>query len=268
MHLPHASERLSAWTDARRTAGRFLLALDFDGTLAPIVPRPGDAALPDASRRALEQILDRGDTDVALVSGRGLDDVRGRVGLADVHYAGNHGMEIDGPGVHRVHAPARDARPALDRCADSLRDRLSALDGVEVEDKGLTLSVHYRRAVDPDAEQIVRDAVAEACGADPGLRATYGKRVVEVRPAIDWDKGRAIRFLLDALGEGLDVPAVFVGDDRTDEDAFRAIRDAAAGTVRDAVLVGPVPRDGTAATCQVEDPARVTELLQRLAEGP
>ncbi|MGH7476902.1 MAG: trehalose-phosphatase [Longimicrobiales bacterium] len=263
--LVHGFDRIPVWSDARARAGRFLLALDFDGTLAPIVPRPDDAMLPAPTRAAIEAVLARGDTRVAIVSGRGLADARERVGIAGIYYAGNHGMEIDGPGIHHVHPDAAAARPQVAACAEALRRRLASLDGVQVEDKGLTLSVHYRRARDPEAPAAVRQAIDSLCAGDDRLRVTEGKMIFEVRPAVDWDKGRATRFLLDALVDHDSVvPAVFVGDDRTDEDAFRALREDADRVLRDAVVVAPESGD-THATCYVRSPAEVAELIGRLA---
>ncbi len=240
-----------------------LVALDFDGTLAPIVERPEDAALPAGARPVLERLVARPDTDVAIVSGRGLEDVRARVGLAGAFYAGNHGMEIEGPGLERRVPEAVAARPRVAACAAALRDALDGIDGAQVEDKGATLSVHTRRVADADAAAEVERRVRAIAGDYPGLRLTAGKKVLEVRPDIDWDKGRATSFLLGALeaGAGLAVPVVFIGDDRTDEDAFRAL-----GERGDGVLVAPAPPADTAARAWVESPAGVLDLLRRLAE--
>lgn len=260
--IPHAMERLEEWRDARRHAGRMLVALDFDGTLAPIVERPELAALPASTEEALARLARRQDTDVAVVSGRALEDVRARVGLRDIFYAGNHGLEIEGPGLHEIHREAAAARPAIAACAESLRHALAGIDGVIVEDKGLTLSVHYRLVADEAAAERVREAVSGECAERPGLRLTRGKKVVEIRPDVAWDKGRATRFLLAALeagGAGA-VPALFIGDDETDEDAFRAIREAGAG-----VRVADPPPSTTAATAYLRSTQEVEALIDALA---
>lgn len=240
-----------------------LLALDFDGTLAPIVPVPEDAASLPAAAAALRQLVDRRDTDIAIVSGRALEDVRERVGLPGLFYAGNHGMEIEGPGVERRHAEAERARPSLAACVRRLEPLAAAYAGVTVEDKGLTLSVHYRRVEDADAAQHVRQAVYEACGYDPALRLTEGKKIVEVRPAVEWDKGRAVQFLLESLegSTGGAMPALFVGDDRTDEDAFRVLRGRG-----DGVVVHDPPPPDSAATAYLRSPEEVADLLAALAQ--
>ncbi|MGH7483578.1 MAG: trehalose-phosphatase [Longimicrobiales bacterium] len=268
--MTDAFERVDEWLRARRDAGALLLALDFDGTLAPIVPRPADARIVTESRTAIRRLVARGDTHVAVVSGRALDDARARLDIEGLYLAGNHGLEIEGPGVARQQPEAAAARPALVACAARLAVALADHDGVEIEDKGLTLSVHYRRATSPGAGDSVRAAVARVCD-DPALRASDGKMVVEIRPDVDWDKGRATRFLLDTLGgdAAAELPAIFIGDDRTDEDAFRALRDGPGSGVvlREAVLVSAEPGEDTAATCAVRSPDDVARLLDALARG-
>lgn len=238
-----------------------LVALDFDGTLAPIVEHPENAALPAATRPILERLAARPDTDLAIVSGRGLEDVRARVGVDGIFYAGNHGMEIEGPGLQRRVAAAVAARPRLAACAEALREAVAGIEGAQVEDKGFTLSVHTRRVADREAEAEVERRVRAIVADEPGLRITSGKKILEVRPDVDWDKGRATSFLLDTLeaGAGLLVPVIFIGDDRTDEDAFRALGDRG-----DGVLVAASPPGRTAARAWVEDPTAVAALLEAL----
>lgn len=262
--IPHAMERLDRWCAARRRAGRLLLALDFDGTLAPIVEAPEVARLQPAVGRALRRLLERPDTDVAVVSGRALEDVRAKVGLTDLYYAGNHGLEIEGPGLERRHREASEARPVLAACLDQVRRELDAVEGVLIEDKGLTASVHYRGVVQPVEQERVRDRVRELCG-DAGLRVTEGKKVMEIRPAVSWDKGRATRFLLEALEAGSETrgPALFIGDDVTDEDAFRALKGRG-----DGILVASSPPASTAAAAYLRSVDEVAELLEALAESP
>lgn len=237
-----------------------LVALDFDGTLSPIVERPGDAALLEGLEGPLRRLVGRGDTVAAIVSGRGLADVRSRVALDAMYYAGNHGFEIEGPDVERVHPAAAGARPALEACVAGLGVALSEEPGTEVEDKQWTLSIHYRRAERAGAEGRVREAVERHCRR-PGLRVTEGKKVFEVRPDVEWDKGRATRFLLDTVGAGAALPAIFIGDDRTDEDAFVVVRDLGGG-----IVVGDPPPADTAAVAWLRGPEEVGELIRELAD--
>ena len=238
-----------------------LVALDFDGTLSPIVAVPSDAALLPDAEAPLRRLAARGDTIVAIVSGRGLDDVRARVSLDGVIYAGDHGFEIRGPGLDRVHEAARAARPRLEAAAVGLRAALADEPGAQVEDKAWTLTVHYRRAEREGAEARVREAVARE-GAALGLRVTEGKKVFELRPDVDWNKGSATRFLLDTLGEGRDLAAIFIGDDRTDEDAFAVVRDLGGG-----IVVGSPPPPETAAVAWVKGPSEVAWLIRELADA-
>lgn len=265
--IPHAGDRADHWRKLRASEGGLLVAVDFDGTLAPIVERPEDAAPLPAGRAALRRLAEREDTVVAVVSGRGLEDVRGRLDLEGIFYAGNHGMEIDGPAVRQVHPTARKARPALSRCVERISGELAEIEGSQLEDKGLTLSVHYRRVPDDDGRERVRRLVREHCGEDDDLRITEGKAVVEIRPDIDWDKGRATRFLLDTLAakrgdQRADRPALFLGDDTTDEDGFRAVAEWEGG-----IAVGDPPPEETAAASYLRTPEEVAEFLAALAES-
>ena len=140
--LIHATERVPAWADGWRRTGRLVLLLDFDGTLAPIVERPEMAGMPDATRRALERLMAMPGVEVAVVSGRGLADVRDRAAIPGIAYAGNHGMEIHGPGVERIHPEAEAARPLLEEARRRVESAIGGVPGAWVEDKQLTLSVH------------------------------------------------------------------------------------------------------------------------------
>jgi trehalose 6-phosphate phosphatase len=257
--LPHARERLAAWRAAWRATGCLVLLLDFDGTLAPIVDRPEDAAALPEARDAVRLLAGRGDVRVAVISGRGLADVRGRLELEGADYAGNHGMEIEGPGLSEVHPEARAARPRLDSAAAAVRPLVEEVPGALLEDKGLTLSVHYRMA-DAQAAARLRERVRAAVEPLEGLRLTEGKMVLEIRPRVEWHKGRAVRFLLDRIRPQQGSPILYLGDDTTDEDAFRELEGRGEG-----VLVAEVLPEATAARSWLRDPAEVAELLGELA---
>jgi trehalose 6-phosphate phosphatase len=259
--LPDALDLVPDLLAARAAAGRMLLGLDFDGTLAPIVPRPEDAALPARTRPLLEALAARSDTTVALISGRGLADLAVRVGIPDLFYAGNHGLEIEGPGVARIHEDAAAARHRLDDLERRIRSEVGDVPGAIVEHKGLTLSIHYRMTRDAAAGTFVRDTAHRCAAGLPGLRTSDGKMVVEIRPDVDWHKGRALRFLCDVILAGAPAaPVLFVGDDLTDEDAFREIRDRGWG-----IVVGARPE--TAASAALASTDDVVTFLQALAEG-
>jgi trehalose-phosphatase len=203
-----------------------VLLLDIDGTLAPIAPRPELAIVPDETRRILEALTGTPDVCVVFVTGRSADDGRRLAGIDAGWVIGNHGMELAAPG--RPAQPRPDVapfEPQVARAASRINEIVAgaAWSGVLVEDKRLTLSVHYRLA-DERIVPAVRHAVASV--ADTlGLRVTFGKAVIELRPPIDVDKGTAAVDLIDRLGAADESASVFAaGDDRTDEDLFRVLR--------------------------------------------
>jgi trehalose-phosphatase len=237
---------------------RLALFLDYDGTLTPIVERPEDAVLAEETRAVLRRLAGR--HAVAVVSGRDLEDVRARVAVEGITYAGCHGFEIAGPRGNRVHAAAAAAAPQLAAAADQVARDTHELPGVQLERKRFTLAVHYRRAREADVPA-VRDALARAQARHPALRVTSGKKVLELQPDVDWDKGRAVLWLIETLGLEDALP-VYIGDDVTDEDAFRALAGRGVG-----IAVQDAPRP-TAARYSLPGPEAVRELLSGLAAAP
>ena len=259
--LIHAFELLPAWREQRAVSGHMLIALDFDGTIAPIVPHPDEAQMLPHARPILTALAHRADTEIALISGRSLHDLRRRIGIDDLYYAGNHGLEIHGPDLDDTVPGALELVPRVQRCFRELQAAVGDIRGVFLENKQLSLSVHYRMVDEPQAQRKIVDGVQRVFDRDPaGLRLTTGKRVVEIRPDIDWHKGKALLYIIEdieAVRRARMLP-LFVGDDKTDEDGFAAIHGAGAG-----VLVG-APDAQTAATCYVRTPDEAVELLERL----
>ncbi|HKY59495.1 MAG TPA: trehalose-phosphatase [Gemmatimonadota bacterium] len=238
----------------RLSGGPVLVALDFDGTLTEIVEDPGAPGL-TGERRAILARLPGPDRRLAIVSGRALEDVRGRVDLPDAIYVGNHGLEIEGPGIAR--RPPEEVAERLARLLELATDRLEEDPaGVQVEDKTWTATVHVRPRGDTRrlarVEARLRDLVEEA-----GFILRAGKASWEIRPADAFDKGDAIRHVIDAMPDGSADRALYVGDDETDEDAFRALPNAV--TVR----VGDQDVE-TAAEYRLANPADVYRLLEAL----
>ena len=237
---------------------KLALFLDYDGTLTPIVERPELAVLSDAMRGVLQRLARV--CTLAVISGRDLSNVRERVGVAGIWYAGSHGFDIAGSG-NAGHAPdeARAAQPQLDAAEADLRDRLQGLAGVLFERKRFGLAVHFR-LVEPGRESEVEAAVDQALQTRRQLRKTHGKKVFELLPAIEWHKGAALNWLQQALALPKDSLSLYLGDDVTDEDAFAALQDRGIGIV---VMEAPRP---TAARYRLKDPGEVERFLGSLAD--
>jgi alpha,alpha-trehalase len=250
----------------RLLAGKTLAVfLDYDGTLTPIVEDHTKALLDDDMRAAVAALAEL--CNVAVVSGRDLQMLRRLVQLDGVTYAGSHGFEIAGPGgMSDSLEKGVEFLAVLDTAEERLRARLAGIVGHAVERKRFSIAVHFRRAAPGDAGRIeaVVDAVLAEC---PGLRKGYGKKVFELRPDIEWDKGRAVDWLLERLSAGRSaVLPVYVGDDITDEDAFRAL----AGRGLTLVVQGPDDRLTAAdyALANTDEVRRFLELLTAIADDP
>lgn len=235
-----------------------ILCLDFDGTLSPIVDEPTAAQLLDGVAGVLRRLVER--VPVLVLSGRDANDVGERVGVEGILYAGSHGFDVLGPdGRHEPNAEAVAYLPHLDALEARLRQETGAIVGAMVDRKRFGVAVHDRRVADDDFDQLWE--IVQAAGrAFPMLRPMRGKRVTEFLPAIDWNKGRALLWLLGRAGYRADIALpVCMGDDVTDEDALRAVRDHGIG-----IVVGTGSR-ASAATYAVRDPDQVLEFLRRLA---
>ena len=237
-----------------------MLLFDYDGTLTPIVARPEIATLPEETRRSLTALAGMDRFVVGVVSGRGLADLEALVAVPGLVYAGNHGLEISGRGMEFVHPEAPAFEASLAEVAKSLERELAEVPGIVVDNKRLTLTVHFRGAPDRYAAQVDGTVAATAAPyVDAGkMKITRGKKVVEVRPNLDWGKGKAIEKIREDCG-GSPLP-VFFGDDQTDEDGFVVVQDA--GGL--AVYVG-LTRQPTKALHQLESPAEVGLVLDLLA---
>ncbi len=257
----------------RDAPGESAALLDVDGTLAPIVPTPADASVPPKTRDALRRLA-RHLALVACVSGRRAVEARRVVGVDELTYVGNHGLEVLAPGAREA-----DLEPAAAARARDARDFVEGLgeadleeSGLRVEDKGPIQALHWRGAIDPSAAEREARRIADRAG-PAGLESRWGRKVLEIRPAARVDKGTAVRRLLE--GGAIEV-AMFAGDDRTDLDAFRAMRSMReAGELRHAACVGiaseEAPGDLIASSDVVLDgpPALATALSELAAAlGP
>lgn len=245
---------------------QIVMFLDYDGTLSPIVDDPDRAFMSDAMRGVVRQVARYFPT--AIVSGRCRDKVYSFVRLAELYYAGSHGMDIKGPtykkGKKRVlFQPANEFLPMIDEVYKILIEKTKSTPGAKVENNKFCLSVHFR-CVDEKRWNSLAEQVRSVVKDYPKLRLTQGRKVLEIRPTIKWDKGKALEFLLETLGfaDCNDVLPVYIGDDRTDEDAFKVLRERGQGF---GILVSTTPKD-TNASYSLQEPSEVMVFLNRLVE--
>lgn len=250
-----ALDRIGAMIRGRQIA----VFLDYDGTLTPITALPDQATMPEAMRTVLARLACR--CPVAVISGRRRTDVARLVGIDTIAYAGSHGFDIQSSKLgHVEHPQVRSFVPDIKAAAKALEHRIGAIPGVIVEDKIFVVAVHYR-LVDPADMPAIADAMEEVARDHPRLKRTEGKRVHELRPRLDWDKGKAVLWLFETLP--LDrrpfIP-LYIGDDVTDEDAFAALADRGI-----CILVAEQPRP-TGAHFRLRNPEEVCLFLDRLGQ--
>lgn len=234
-----------------------LIFLDFDGTLAPIVEHHADAAISEEMKELVKALSK--EYPLAVVSGRGLADVSNKAGIDNIYYAGSHGFEIAGPnGFSKDHREAEKVLPVFEKIEPMLKEELKHIPGVGFERKKFTLAVHYRQ-VAAEHEQEVHDLVLKTVRDYPELSKAEGKKVIEIKPSIDWHKGKAVEFLKSELGSGPDAFSIYIGDDVTDEDAFKYV-DNNLG-----ILVGEHSQN-TYADYGLQDLEEVKELFRRILE--
>ncbi|EAZ08844.1 hypothetical protein OsI_31105 [Oryza sativa Indica Group] len=252
---------------------QIVMFLDYDGTLSPIVDDPDAAFMSETMRMAVRSVAKHFPT--AIVSGRCRDKVFEFVKLAELYYAGSHGMDIKGPASRHAAAkspphnkgvlfqPASEFLPMIEQVHQRLEQATSSIPGAKVENNKFCVSVHFR-CVDEKSWGALAETVRRVVREFPRLRLSQGRMVFEVRPTIKWDKGKALEFLLDSLGfaDCRDVLPVYIGDDRTDEDAFKVLRRRGQGV---GILVSKHPKE-TSASFSLQEPAEVMEFLLRLVE--
>ncbi|THU66935.1 hypothetical protein C4D60_Mb05t19410 [Musa balbisiana] len=245
---------------------QIVMFMDYDGTLSPIVDDPDSAFMSDAMREAVRDVARYFPT--AIVSGRCLEKVINFVRLADLYYAGSHGMDIKGPTRPRhakarakpvLFQPASEFLPMIDAVHKALLERTKSTPGARVENNKFCVSVHFR-CVDEKSWSSLFEQVRCVLKEYPKLRLTQGRKVLEIRPTIKWDKGKALEFLLESLGFAncKNVMPVYIGDDRTDEDAFKVLRDRGQGF---GILVSKFPKE-TNAAYSLQEPSEAS------AHGP
>jgi len=247
---------LSKVEERIRAASRISLFLDFDGTLAPLGDHPANARLAGQTREAINRIVRLDRVVTTIISGRALADISSRIGLDNIIYAGNHGLEICGRKLHFTEPTAAERRPELQEISSQVTESLRSMPCAVVEHKGLTTTVHYRGATSREVTRI-QDAVrAIVAPAASSFRVSMGKMAFEIVPRTGWHKGTAVRWINRCLNQE-DLLSTYLGDDRSDEDAFRALPDGITIKVGDFTL--------TAARYHLADPPEVQKFLVWLA---
>ncbi|KAK7321171.1 hypothetical protein VNO77_31530 [Canavalia gladiata] len=244
--------------------------LDYDGTLSPIVADPDKAYMSKKMRATLKDIARHFPT--AIVTGRCIDKVYSFVRLAELYYAGSHGMDIKGPTNRRstkkgnegvLFQPASEFLPMINEVYNILVEKTKSVPGAKVENNKFCLSVHFR-CVDEKSWAALAEQVSLVVNEYPKLRLSQGRKVLEIRPSIKWNKGKALEFLLESLGyaNSNNVFPIYIGDDRTDEDAFKVLRNRGQGI---GILVSKIPKE-TYASYTLQDPSEVGQFLRHLVE--
>jgi alpha,alpha-trehalase len=242
----------------RLREGRPAIFLDYDGTLTPIVEDPSRAVLPENIKELISELSEH--WLVAIISGRAMADVKRLVGIENIIYAGSHGLNIYGPEESFHETPGERFSATLDRVEKDLEDTVKDLDGVRVERKPYAIAVHYRQAggeVLPELEK----RLSKISDNYPNISKQKGKKIFEFRPDIEWNKGKAIEYLMERLFvDSSRVVPVYIGDDTTDEDGFKSISNTGIG-----ILVGDHKRQ-TEAHYTLRDPAETEDFLQELVK--
>ena len=206
-----------------RQAQTLFLFLDYDGTLTPIVSRPELALCPSEVKRHLERLRDLPSVYLAIISGRSLEDLREKVGVSDIIYVGNHGLEIENPdGRHKKILLSARARE-LKRITQNVQNSLKEIPGILFEEKGPILSVHYRNVSQKFFDRIPQALKEELLQWKGRWKMASGKMVFEIQPNVDFHKGETVREILNPF-PSLGLLPFYLGDDQTDEDAFRVLK--------------------------------------------
>lgn len=236
--------------------------LDYDGTLTPIVNNPDLAYLSEATRDVVRRLAHVFPT--AIISGRGRKKVEEFVQLTELYYAGSHGMDIAAPKGSEMSLefrPAEKYEALMQMIKRRLEDATSHIQGSSIEDNKYCISVHFRNC-HPDSFEEILKSVESVVDQEPQIFFTRGRKVLEVRPRIDWNKGSALVHLLSMLGiADEDVFCIYIGDDRTDEDAFQVLSDRSLGA---GILVSNKVKQ-TKGIWSVRNTDEVRKLLERLS---
>ena len=259
----------SVWKELKKQlCGKFIfLFLDYDGTLASIAETPEKAAITAKNKETLAALLRAPQCRIAIISGRRLEDIKNRIGLEGIIYVGNHGLEIEGPKIKFKSRIPSDYTNLLQNLKSDLQGEFASVKGVVIEDKGLGLSLHYRQApVDdiPNVKAIFQEIISAPLKENK-IRIKSAKMALEIRPPMSWDKGKVALWFLArqrfVLKDKTSVIPLYIGDDVSDEDAFKALKDKGI-TIR--VGGPPPPPEDSYAKYYVKDTLEVFRLLEEI----
>ncbi len=236
---------------------KVMVFLDYDGTLTEIMPHPEEARISEEMRQAIHNLSQV--ATVCIISGRDKHNIQDLINLPNLFYVGNHGFDIEGPAGSNIHREVgMDTLLIMEKCFRELQTKLIEIPGVQFEPKKLTVTIHYR-LVEEKNVGLVFEIMREVVGKYPQLKISTGKKVIEIRPQIEWDKGRAAQWLTEMLGfdqAGADI--IYIGDDLSDEDAFKILPTQGIG-----ILVGNHSAQ-TYASYHLADPEQVKIFLKNL----
>lgn len=211
-----------------KSAKHIFLLLDYDGTLTPIVKGPESAYLSPQIRDCLRELASNPYLTLGIISGRALNDLRSKVGIANALYSGNHGLEIEGHNISFVNTKAVQAMPLLHSLGQDISLALAGIEGAWLEDKRLSLSLHYRLVDEAQFNRLneIFNEITREPLAYKRIRVTSNKKTYDIRPPVNWNKGKAIKFINKILFPKDKAFMLFAGDDKTDYDAFRVVNTA------------------------------------------
>lgn len=201
---------------------KLFLSFDFDGTLVPLKKNPDDCYLTDNIKESLNQLKKK--VRIAIISGRDLEDLKKRISIDGIFYSGNHGLQIEGPDIRQTHPDAESFKCYLDEIYIKVKELMNRIPGIIVERKTFSFALHYRQVeinLIKELKNLFSEVISSSDIKNKNIKVLPGKMVFEVLPAIDWDKGKTVLFILKNSGE--EFLPVFIGDDRTDETVFKEI---------------------------------------------